>query len=74
MSRCQGSKMSGSEQTVAHGTKKKNEQVNMNSFPVHDCTQEQNSSPYFSSIVRQCKWPSLSRKIVKIQIMILPPW
>ena len=54
--------------------KKKNDKVNMNSFPVHDCTQEQNSGPYFSSIVRQCKWPSLSRKIVKIQIMILPPW
>ena len=30
-------------------------------FPVHDCTQEQNSSPYLASTVRQCKWPSLSR-------------
>ena len=34
---------------------------------VHDCTQEKNGSPCFSSIVRQCEWPSLSRKIVKIQ-------
>ena len=29
-------------------------------FSVHDCTQEQNDSQYFSSKVRQCKWPSLS--------------
>ena len=38
-------------------------------FPVHDYTQEQNggSYMYFSSIVRQCKWLSLSRKIVVIQ-------
>ena len=54
--------------------KKRNENVGMNSFPAHDWTQEQNSSPYFSSIVGQGKWPSLSRKFVKIQIMILSPW
>ena len=36
----------------------------MYDFPVHDCAQEENGSPY---IVRQCKWPSLSRKIVEIQ-------
>ena len=30
-------------------------------FSVHDCPQEQNDSQHFSSIVRQCKWPSLSR-------------
>ena len=34
---------------------------------VHDCPRDQNGSPYFSSIVRQCKWPSLSREIVEIQ-------
>ena len=39
----------------------------MYDFPVHECTQEQNSRPNLSSIVWQCKWPSLSRKIVKIQ-------
>ena len=39
----------------------------MYEFPVHDCTQEQNGSPCFSSIVRQCKWPSFLRKIVEIQ-------
>ena len=38
--------------------------TDMYDFPVHDCAQEQNGSPY---IVRQCKWPSLSRKIVEIQ-------
>ena len=43
------------------------EKVDMSDFPVHDHTQEQNGSPYFSSIVRQSKWPSLSRKIVVIQ-------
>ena len=39
----------------------------MYDFPVPDCTQEQNGSPQFSSIVRQCKWPSMSRMIVEIQ-------
>ena len=39
----------------------------MYEFPVHDCTQEQNGSPYFSPIVRRYKWPSFSRKIVEIQ-------
>ena len=39
----------------------------MYDFPVYDCTQEQNGSPYFSSIVQHCKWPSLSRRIVGIQ-------
>ena len=34
---------------------------------VHDCNHEQNGSLYFSSIVLQCKWPSLSRRIVGIQ-------
>ena len=42
-------------------TKEKNETNDVYTvFPVHDCTQE-NRSPYFSSIFRQCKWPSLSR-------------
>ena len=46
-----------------HGNKtKKNETNDMYTvFPVHDCTQGQNGSPYFFSIFRQCKWPSLSR-------------
>ena len=39
----------------------------MYDFHVHDCNQEQNSSPCFSSIVRQHKWPSLSREIIEIQ-------
>ena len=34
-------------------------EVDMYDFPVHDCTQEQNGSPYFSSIVRRYRWPSL---------------
>ena len=36
-------------------------------FPMHDWIRDQNGVPYFSSIVRQCKWPSLSREIVEIQ-------
>ena len=36
-------------------------------FPVHDCTQEQNSRTYFSSIVQQCRWLSLLEKILEIQ-------
>ena len=45
----------------------KKEKIDMYDFPVPDCTQEQNCSPQFSSIVRQCKWPSLSRTIIEIQ-------
>ena len=45
----------------------KNEKIDINDFPLHDYTQEQNGSPYFSSIVRLCKWPSLSTKVVEIQ-------
>ena len=40
------------------------EKADMYDFPLHDYTQEQNGSPYFSSIVRQCKWPSLSRRLL----------
>ena len=45
----------------------KNEKIDMYDFPLPDCIQEQNGSPQFSSIVRHCKWPSLSRTIVEIQ-------
>ena len=31
-------------------TEKKKEKFNMHDFAVHDCTKEQNGSPYFSSI------------------------
>ena len=34
----------------------------MYDFPLHDCTQKQTGSPQFPSIVRKCKWPTLSRK------------
>ena len=44
-SRCHGSHMSRSQQTV---------------------------NSYFSSVVRQCKWPSRSRKIVEVQKFLLP--
>ena len=65
-SRCHGSKISGSLQTVVLQIwQKKNEKIDVYKF--HDYTQEQNGSPYFSSIVRECKWPSLSRKIIEIQ-------
>ena len=48
--------------------KKKREKIDTCHFPVHDCTQEQNVSILcFASIVRQCKWPSRSNKIVEIQ-------
>ena len=42
---------------------RKKEKMDMYEFPVHDPT----DSPYISSIVRQCKWPSLSGNIVEIQ-------
>lgn len=47
--------------------KKKTKKVVMYDFPEQDCTQEQNGSLFYSSIVRQCKWPSLSRRIVEIK-------
>ena len=67
MSRCSGSKISESQQNVALQIwqEKKNEKIDVYKF--HDYTQEQNDSPYFSSIVRQCKWPSISRKMIEIQ-------
>ena len=41
--------------------RKKNEKKkDMYPFPAHHCTEEQTGSP-FSSIVRECKWPSLLR-------------
>ena len=46
---------------------KKMKKINMYDFPVHHCTQEQNSIPCFSLMVGQCKGTSLSRKIVEIQ-------
>ena len=46
--------------------KEKEERIDIYDLPVHDCALEQNSSPYFSSIVRQCKWLSLSRKMIEI--------
>ena len=39
----------------------------MHDIPVCACTQEQNGGPHFSSIVRRCKWSTLSRKIVEIK-------
>ena len=73
-SRCHGSKISGSQETEVLQIWHKNDIYQKHVtpigvicfciykvFPVHVCTQEQNSSPYFSSIVWKCKWPSLSR-------------
>ena len=44
----------------------KTEKVDMHYFPVYDCIYEKNGNPYFSSIIAQCKWFYLSRKVVKI--------
>ena len=46
MSRCHGSKICGSQQTVVLGDKK-DEKIDMHDFPLHDCTQKQKGSPYF---------------------------
>ena len=52
MSCCHGSKISGgSEKTMVLQMAEKNEKINVYDFPVHYCTQEQNSTPYFSSMV-----------------------
>ena len=61
--------VSGSQQTVVLQIimTENSKKVDMYDFPVHDYTQEQNGSPYFSSTIRQCRWPSLSKKIVVIQ-------
>ena len=68
MSRFHGNKMSGLLQTVVLQIwQKKIEYIDIHDYPLHDCNQEQSDSPNFSSIVRQCQWPSRSRKIVDIQ-------
>ena len=65
MSCCHGSKISGSQLTVVLQTCQKKEKINIYDFPVHDCAQGQNCSPYFSSIVSQGNRPSLSRNIIE---------
>ena len=69
MSRCHRSKISRSQRSrgPVNMAEKKNEKNGLYNFRVYECTREQNGSPYFCSIVQQCKWPSLSRKIVEIQ-------
>ena len=47
--------------------RKKTKKWTCMTFLCNDCAEEQNGSPYFSSIVRQCKWPSLSWTIVEVQ-------
>ena len=65
MSCCHGSKISGSQLTVVLQTCQKKEKIDIYDFPAHDCTQGQNDSPYFSSIVSQGNRPSLSRNIIE---------
>ena len=48
-------------------SRKYGDNIDKYDFPVRDCTKEQNGSPNFSSVVRQRKWPFLSRKIVEIE-------
>ena len=70
-SRCHGSNISGSQQTVLlqiwQKTQKNLKKNDIYDFLVQYCTQEQNCSRYFSSIVQQCKWPSISRSNAEIQ-------
>ena len=65
MSRCHGKILSGSQQLNRGPTNMAEKNKTKKNWHVllswHDCTEEQNGSPYFSSIVRECKWPSLSR-------------
>ena len=62
LSRCHGSKISrGSQQTVVLADRK-NENVDMYDFPLHDCTQEQNGSSFDNANGLRCQ-----RKIVDIQ-------
>ena len=64
-SRCHSNEISGSQETVVLQTwdEKEKEKMDRYEFPVSDSTDR----AYFSSIVRQCKWPSLSGNIVEIQ-------
>ena len=50
-----------------YGRKKTTKLTCMTFLCMVEFMQEQNGSPYVSSIIRQCKCPSLSRKIVEIQ-------
>ena len=52
MSRCHGRKISGSRQTVVQQIwQKKSENIYIYDFPAHDCAEEQNVNPQFSSII-----------------------
>ena len=42
--------------------------IDMCNFPLHDCTQKETVGLFFSSLFRQCKWPSLSRNIRDLTI------
>ena len=57
MSRCNGSKISGPQTVVLIMAEKNPKTLTY--------TQEQNGSPYFSSMVGQCLWLSLPRKIAE---------
>ena len=59
-SRSHGSKLLF--QQIWQEKKKVNNKKVMYDFPVDDFTQKKNGSLLFSSVVRQCKWRSLSRK------------
>lgn len=62
VSRCHGSNMSKKPQSCKYDRKKRKKSTCM-TFPCMIAL----GSPYFSSIVRQCKWPSVSRKIIEIR-------
>ena len=63
-----GNKISGSQQTVVLQMRHwKKPTVGVYDFPLLDCSQDENGSPFFSSIVRQWKWPCLSRTMVENQ-------
>ena len=50
----------------------KKEKLDKHDFPVYDCSQEINGSLHFSSLVRHCKWQSLSKKCSVPEILL--PW
>ena len=65
LSRCDGSKISGSPQTVVLADKK-NEKIDMYDFvPVHDCIQEQNGT--FLPSFDNANGRLYQRKIVDMQ-------
>ena len=67
-SRCHGRKFLDLNNLWCYKYDRKTTKMACFSFLCMTALRKKKVAPYFPSIVRQCKWPSLSRKIVEMQM------